>query len=44
MNKSAESLSTIDLKESITNYDKIVNRIKTIFAHKDWSIVKRSTE
>ena len=32
------------MKESFTNYDKTINRIKTIFAHKDWSEVKKGIE
>ena len=32
------------MKESFTNYDKRINRIKTIFAHKDWSEVKKGIE
>lgn len=32
------------MKESFTNYDKTIDRIKTIFAQKDWSKVKKDTE
>ena len=36
--------SAPELKESVTNYDKTLDRIKTIFANKDWSEVKKDIE